>query len=149
MALEVFRVEPSLRPVIPWDAVIADLERALVGRLALRARVAERARRYARPGAHALTAARIETEVRFDLEASGDATVVEVHAPDGLGVLYAITRAFADLDLDIVSAKVHTLGPLVVDSFYLRDADGGKMTDPSVLGEIEREVLHALAEIET
>lgn len=84
--------------------------------------------------------------MRFDLDASDDATVVEVHAPDGVGLLYRVTRAFADLDLDIVSAKVQTLGPLVVDSFYVRDAAGGKTTDPGLLAEIERAVLHALVD---
>jgi [protein-PII] uridylyltransferase len=69
-----------------------------------------------------------------------------VHAPDGLGLLYRITLAFADLDLDIVSAKVQTLGPLVVDSFYLRDAAGAKTSDPALLAEIERAVLHAVVE---
>jgi [protein-PII] uridylyltransferase len=144
MALEVFRVESSLGPVISWQAVVADLERALDGRLALRARVAERTHRYGR--GRALAAAEVETEVRFDLDATPEATVVDVHAPDGVGVLYRITRAFADLDLDIASAKVQTLGPLVVDSFYLRDAWGAKLTDPAVLREIERAVLHSLRE---
>ena len=142
MALEVFRVESSLGPVFSWQAVVDDLERALAGRLALRARVAERARRYGR--GRALAAADVETQVFFDLAASDEATVVEVHAPDGVGVLYRITRAFADLDLDIVSAKVQTLGPLAVDSFYLRDAARRKMTDAATLAEIERAVLHAL-----
>jgi len=144
-ALEVFRVESSMGPVFSWPAVVADLERALDGRLALRARVADRARRYGRPRQR-LAAADIETEVHFDLAASAEATVAEVHAPDGVGVLYRITRAFADLDLDIASAKVQTLGPLVVDSFYLRDAWGAKLTDPAVLAEIERAVLHSLQE---
>lgn len=142
MALEVFRVESSLGPAFSWPSVVEDLERALEGRLALRARLAERARRYA--SRKVLTAERVETEVRFDQLASGEATVVEVHAPDGVGVLYRITRAFADLDLDIVSAKVQTLGPTVVDSFYLRDPAGEKITDPATLAEIERAVLHAL-----
>ena len=66
------------------------------------------------------------------------ATVVEVHGPDGVGVLYRITRAIAELDLDIRSAKVQTLGDEVVDSFYLRDRDGAKVTDPDYLAEIER-----------
>jgi [protein-PII] uridylyltransferase len=144
MALEVFRVESSLGPAFSWPSVAQDLERALDGRLALRARLAERARRYA--SGKRLAAARVETEVRFDLAASGDATVVEVHAADAVGVLYRITRAFADLDLDIVSAKVQTLGPMVVDSFYLRDAAGAKIADQTTLAEVERAVLHALEE---
>jgi [protein-PII] uridylyltransferase len=144
-ALEVFRVESSFGPTFAWDKVVADLERALAGRLAIRARVAARARTY---GAHRRTrAARAtphEPEVRVDLDASADATVVEVHAVDALGVLYRITSALADLDLDITGAKVQTLGPEVVDSFYLRSADGTKITDPATLAEIERALLHSL-----
>jgi [protein-PII] uridylyltransferase len=59
-------------------------------------------------------------------------------------VLYRITRAIADLDLDIRSAKVHTLGRDVVDSFYLRDAHGEKVTDEDYLVEIERAILGSL-----
>ena len=77
--------------------------------------------------------------------ASADTTVVEVHAPDGLGVLYRITSALTDLDLDIVGAKVQTLGAHVVDSFFVRGADGRKVTDPALLAETERALLHALA----
>jgi [protein-PII] uridylyltransferase len=144
MALQVFRVESSLGPVFSWPSVIEDLERALDGQLALRARLSERARRYGR--SRSLTAEKVDVELHVDQAASSDATVIEVHATDAVGALYRITRAFADLDLDIVSAKVQTLGPLVVDSFYLRDPAGRKITDPLVLAEIERAVLHALAE---
>jgi [protein-PII] uridylyltransferase len=70
--------------------------------------------------------------------------VVEVHALDGRGVLYRITSALADLDLDIVGAKVQTLGPQVVDSFYVRTTDGTKVTDAGLLAETERALLHAL-----
>jgi [protein-PII] uridylyltransferase len=80
-----------------------------------------------------------------DNRASRDATVVEVHAVDAIGVLYRITRALADLDLNIVSAKVQTLGDRVVDAFYVRDAAGQKVTDPSDLVEVERALLHELS----
>ncbi|HEX6419263.1 MAG TPA: [protein-PII] uridylyltransferase [Acidimicrobiales bacterium] len=141
-ALEVFRVESSFGPTFAWDRVLADLDLALAGRLAVRARLAERVRTYG--SRHARLLAGVETEVRIDLDASADTTVVEVHAADGLGVLFRITSALADLDLDIVGAKVQTLGPQVVDSFFLR-GPGGKVTDPAVLAEIERALLHALS----
>ncbi len=80
-----------------------------------------------------------------DNEASRDATVIEVHAVDSTGVLYRITRALAELDLDIVSAKVQTLGERVVDAFYVRRPDGAKITDPATLVEVERALLHELA----
>ena len=65
----------------------------------------------------------------IDNDASSGATVVEVHAPDLIGVLYRITRALAELDIDIRTAKVQTLGDQVVDAFYSRSADGEKVTD--------------------
>ena len=77
--------------------------------------------------------------------ASRDATVVEVHAVDAIGVLYRITRALAELDLNIVSAKVQTLGDRVVDAFYVRDMAGEKVTDPAALVEVERALLHELS----
>ena len=42
-------------------------------------------------------------------------------------------------------AKVQTLGARVVDSFFVRGADGRKVTDPALLAETERALLHALA----
>jgi [protein-PII] uridylyltransferase len=143
MALEVLRVESSFGPTISWDKVVADLERVLEGRLALQARLAERARVY---GGHQRRAPVHEPpRVVVDNAASREATVVEVHAPDSIGVLYRITRALAELELDIVSAKVQTLGDRVVDAFYVRSATGGKLDDPMLLVEVERALLHELA----
>jgi [protein-PII] uridylyltransferase len=142
-AIEVFRVESSFGPTFSWDKVLADIDLALAGRLAIRARLADRVRTYG--DRRAAQPADVEPEVRFDLDASADSTVIEVHATDGLGVLYRITSALADLDLDIVGAKVQTLGPQVVDSFFVRAGDGTRVTDPAVLAETERALLHALA----
>jgi [protein-PII] uridylyltransferase len=142
-ALEVFRVESSFGPTFSWDRVLADLELALDGRLALQARLAERARIYG--GRRHPVARPVVPQVRVDNDASALCTVVEVHAADRVGVLHAITRALAELHLDIASAKIHTLGAAVVDSFYLRDEDGRKIEDPELLVEIERALLHELA----
>ena len=56
--------------------------------------------------------------------ASQSATVVEVRAPDSVGLLYRITGVISSSGFDIGHAKVLTLGHEVVDTFYLRDADG-------------------------
>jgi [protein-PII] uridylyltransferase len=142
-AIEVFRVVSSFGPTFSWHKVVADLERALAGRLAIRARLADRARTYG-SRRRAVYDGDVEPEIRFDVDASTESTVVEVHASDGMGVLYRITTALADLDLDIVGAKVQTLGPQVVDSFYVRTTDGTKVTDEGLLAETERALLHAL-----
>jgi len=78
------------------------------------------------------------------VDASPAATVIDVHAPDGVGVLHRSTKALAELDLDIRSAKVQTLGSLVVDAFYVRDGAGQKVADPAQQAEIERAIRHAV-----
>jgi [protein-PII] uridylyltransferase len=141
MALETYRVESNFGPVIPWDRVIGDVEKALDGRLALDARLRERAHVYAdrsRVGTPS------EPMVTFDNDLSDAATVVEVRAPDEVGVLYRITRALSDLDLDIRSAKVQTFDLDVVDAFYVQDRDGHKVTDTDYLYELQRAILAAL-----
>ena len=142
MALEIFRVEGSGSPNIDWSRVLDHLDKALDGRLALNSRLRERAHVYRRTPR--LADRPSDPKVLVDNELSEVATVIEVRAPDEIGVLYRITRAIADLDLDIRSAKVQTLGQDVVDSFYLRDAQGEKVTDPDYLVEIERAILGSL-----
>jgi len=127
-----------------WERVVRDLELALDGRLALSARVAERAATYRRRHRHNIAAP--DPTVAFDNEASSSATIIDVHAADAVGVLYRITRALAELDLDIRSAKVETMGTVVTDAFYVRDGRGAKITDPTALAEITRAVLHGLGQ---
>jgi [protein-PII] uridylyltransferase len=141
-ALEVITVQSSFGPTFAWDKVLRDLERALDGRLALRARLADRAATYRRRSPSTL---RSEPKVEFHLDASSRATVVEVHAPDSVGVLHRITAAIAEFDLDIVRARVQTLLDEVVDSFYLEAAGGGKVPE-DVLPELRRAILHAVDE---
>jgi [protein-PII] uridylyltransferase len=145
-ALCVFRVESKFEKDFSWDKVRHDLDRALAGRLAIRARLAERARAYGRKRSmQARPWAPFDNKILFDNTASASATVVEVRSHDAVGLLYRITAALAELGLDIRSAKVQTLGDHVVDAFYLRDARGEKVTDPSHLEEIERALRYALA----
>ena len=143
-ALAEFRVSERKRFDVDWDAVIADVEGALAGRLALSARLAEKARTYGRGRPAAARVAR--TAVRIHNDASLTATVIDVYAPDRIGVLYRITRAMADLDLDIRSARIETIEHQLVDAFYVVDALQEKVTDSTRLREIERALLHAIEE---
>ena len=142
MAASRFKVAPTAEP-IDWGPVVADVQAAIEGRLALDARLAQRSRNQRRPSAARALAA--PPSVRVDNDASATATVVEVRALDGIGVLYRITRALADLDLDITVAKVSTLGNEVVDAFYVRTPGGAKLEDPGHRRELERAVLHQLS----
>src|SRR5580704_10141526 len=90
------------------------------------------------------TAARVPTTgVKVDNQASDTSTVLEVRAPDQVGLLHRITAALFESKLDVVSARVSTLGELVVDAFYVREAEG-KVTDPARLSEITTAIEAAL-----
>ena len=142
MALEVFHVTSRFGPVIAWERVTAHLHAALDGRLAIEARLAERVRTYAPKGSGRDGP---PPAVRFDDAASASATVLEVFARDRVGLLYRVTRAFAEFDLDVRTAKVQTLGDLVVDAFYVTHTNGSLVTDDTVRKELLRSILHAVS----
>lgn len=108
------------------------LRSALDGALPLRTRLSERIRRYRSP---VLPTDR-SVDVRVDVDASASATVIEIHAPDDVGLLASVAAVFADLGFDVTVALVSTTGARAVDVFYIRDAQGAKPTDPLVLQRI-------------
>ena len=137
-SLSVFRVERKKDQEINWDLIEDQAEKALSGRLAVAARLGERSRFDRKTKA---TARPVQPRLTVDNETSEIATVLEISCLDEPGILYRITRAFTDLDLDIVSARVQTLGSEVIDAFYIRDQSGSKVKDPDHLAEIELAVL--------
>jgi [protein-PII] uridylyltransferase len=119
----------------------ADVEAELAGTSRpLHERLAEQASAYSRRRPAFPPA---PPEVRFE-DRSVDATVVEVRAPDGPGVLHGILEALQGFGLDIRTAIVSTIGVDVVDSFYVRGPDGKPVTDAQVEAGIRRAVLEAL-----
>ncbi len=142
MAASRFRVEAPDRTEVDWAEIIATVRRAIDGRLAIDARLAQRSRTIRRSAGLRLVG---EPTVRVDNHASGSSTVVEVRAPDRPGALYRITRALADIDLDIRMAKISTLGNEVYDTFYVRTASGVKLVDREHVRELERAILHQLS----
>jgi [protein-PII] uridylyltransferase len=70
---------------------------------------------------------------------------MEVGAPDRLGLLFDLGRAFADRGLDVHLAKVATYGPRVVDAFYVRDFEGRKLGEMERAPDVERALMDRLA----
>lgn len=123
VAADTFHVRRPDDVAVPrfWAAVEGDLVEAVAGRLAVRARVERRASAFRRPRP---VGPQLPVRVESAPDADGHATVVEVHAEDGVGVLYRIVAALAELELDIVAARIDTVGREVVDVFYVRDPSG-------------------------
>ena len=144
MAASEFRVQVPTNRDIEWSKVIDSVERALRNELALEARLAERAATYGAP--RVLTAVPpAPPSVRFDNAASSNSTLLEVRAPDKVGILHNIAKTIADVGLDIRHARVQTLGNEVVDTFYVRTSAGEKLTDPAHRAEVERALLFAVS----
>jgi [protein-PII] uridylyltransferase len=73
-----------------------------------------------------------------------DATVLEVRAQDRPGTLYAVLRALAGLGLSARSAHLGSIGPQVVDVFYLLQPDGTPLP-PALQDETVAAVRRALS----
>jgi [protein-PII] uridylyltransferase len=141
MALEVFDGVDRfgrLGDAAGRDEAVAALRAALAGELPLAERLRARIRRYQTAPASG------EVSVVVDDEASPSANVVEVHAPDHVGLLAQVAATFADLDVDVRTAKVATLGDRVVDVFYVRDVDGNKIADRLTLDQLKATLLARL-----
>ena len=117
-----------------WNQLTSDLAASFSGRLALEARLEQKALDYA-------PSAPVEADVRDFHDESEHSTVLEVRAPDVLGLLYAITSALGELSLDIHVAKIDTLGERVVDVFYVRSLSGEKL-DTAQAEAAERAIQH-------
>ena len=128
MAIGEFDLEPERGREPDWTRIADDLRAALVDPGSIRAHLAARRDRYetfARP-----TAARpADARVLADNDATAAATLVEVRAADGIGVLARITDAIASQGVRVEQAYVSTLGHEVVDTFYLRDANGKPLSE--------------------
>ena len=146
VALEIFQLEPKVGDLpgqgkgegeADVESIAEDARMALRGRLSLDARHADLRRGQPEGVFHEK---RPDPEIVVHDDASDFFTVVEVRAADRVGLLYTITRALVEMELDIALAKVSTYGEDVVDVFYVRDFHGQKVTDPVYAEEIARSI---------
>jgi [protein-PII] uridylyltransferase len=140
VAADLFEVEGVWEKDVPdrrWREFRGMLRRAVDGSISLERRVDEKRRWYPEP--------KVPTPVTVHLDntSSDFATVIEVGASDRLGLLYDITRTLAELGLDVHLAKVATYEGRVVDSFYVRDGMGRKLSED--VEEIDRALGRRLA----
>jgi [protein-PII] uridylyltransferase len=135
VAVDLFEVEGAFEAEVGeerWRDVRGTLRKAIEGRLSLDHRLHAKRAHYPGPRHD------VPVRITIDNDASDFFTVVEVGAPDRLGLLFDVTRTLAELQLDVHLAKVATYGVRVVDAFYIRDALGRRVEDPDQIAEIEQ-----------
>ncbi len=141
LAVDVFELLPPWPDFDQWEKVISNLNKALKGKIAISARMAE-----VKPLCHqtpkVLKSRR--PEIIIDNEASDFFTIIEIYAPDCLGLLYQIARSMCDLDLNIHRAFISNKADLSADVFYVTDIAGEKILDPEQQEEIKKALIHAL-----
>ncbi len=144
-ALEVFKVAAVFEPLISRktiDHIRKDLNNSISGHMALSYRMDKLSHRYKKNS----EGPPLLTRVVIENGASDEYTIVEVHAMDEMGLLYKITNALFELNLDIHMAKISTFGNEAIDVFYVSDLTGRKITSEESLGEIEKNILFALSD---
>ena len=65
-------------------------------------------------------------------------------ANDRLGLLYDLTRTLAEHGLEIYISKATTVLDQVADSFYVKDAQGRKLTDPARIEALREDLCTAV-----
>lgn len=127
-----------------WSEVLRDVNAAFNGDLDIDSHLRERAITYARRRRESARGPQPPI-VRFDDTTSSDATVIEVHAPDRVGLLRDISKVFANERLDIRHARIVTMGDNVVDTFYVRESDGSKIESQDRRNALTSVLLDAIA----
>jgi [protein-PII] uridylyltransferase len=141
-ALDVFRVQDASGGPFGDGGRIERLRQTIIKTLAGEIRPRDVLAK--RPPGRRAAAFKTRPKVNFDNEASTVSTVVEVESLDRVGLLYEITRGLFETGMSISSAIVATYGELAVDTFYVRDVFGHKITHPGRLAAIEARLTRAL-----
>lgn len=119
-AVTVFGVSPKFGSLPDPALLREEIIRALDGKLALEDKLEAKERDYGGTKHPGDPAANAKPKVLwFDDEATG-AAVLELRATDRIGLLHSVAAVLESCDVDVVWARIETLGSSVVDSFCLR-----------------------------
>ncbi|MHB1017272.1 MAG: [protein-PII] uridylyltransferase family protein [Coriobacteriia bacterium] len=120
IALDTFTVSSANRAPAgteTWRTLERILAAALCDRYEIDTRLAERRKHYPGPARAELPAIRVDTAGRFT-------STVRVEAPDRVGLLHDLTRAFQAAGLDIQRAVITTRADMADDVFEVTDRNG-------------------------
>jgi [protein-PII] uridylyltransferase len=144
MALDNFLIQdPFGRPFDEADR-LRRIEQSIREALADRTQMVERLKARPLPRTRA-EAFDIAPSVLIDNRASNRQTVIEVNAHDRPALLNALAHALFESKVTIRSAHIATYGERAVDTFYVTDLIGDKITSEPRLTEIETRLLAAAA----
>jgi [protein-PII] uridylyltransferase len=137
IALDVFQVRPPadrIREKEIWEWMDNDLRAVLKGEFDLFTALEKKIEAYQTAPQKV---PRKADNIVFDNKTSDFFSIIEVYTHDFPGLLYKITNALSQCELDICFAKIGTRADQVVDVFYVRDFEGQKIDDPDQISVIK------------
>jgi len=87
---------------------------------------------------------RIPQRVYVNNDTTPEASVIEIQTLDRLGLLYDIFTVIADQELEITNSRISTTRGAAIDSFYVVDKDGKKITDREQAANLEKMLADAI-----
>lgn len=95
------------------------------------------ARRYTRDSGRAeIVQATFPPRVDVYHELSMERTIVEVQAPDAIGLLFRCARTISEHQFDITFARIGTERHMAIDTFYIVDVSHAEVSDPNRLKQL-------------
>jgi [protein-PII] uridylyltransferase len=85
----------------------------------------------------------IPTLLQLDNRTSDARTIIDLQAEDRVGLLYDISRALADLNINLLLAKILTEKGAAIDTFYVTERSGAKVLAPERQETIKKRLLRA------
>jgi [protein-PII] uridylyltransferase len=143
LAVDVFLVQEPAEGLFLedlWARVKRAVGYALTGKLSLEYRLEQKR---SSPLSLPSRAPKSRRKVRVDNEQSDFYTLLEVAAPDRLGLLHDLARAICAQDLRIHLARIATSAGRIHDVFYVRTGEGLKLTDPERAEDVRQALLSA------
>jgi len=143
LAVDVFVVQEPAEGIFLedlWQRVRRAVGYALTGKLSLEYRLEQKR---TSPLSLPSRAPKSRRKIRVDNEGSDFYTLVEVAAPDRLGLLHDLARGLAESGVQIHLARIATSAGRIHDTFYVRDAGGQKLTDPLRAEALKKTLLAA------
>jgi [protein-PII] uridylyltransferase len=147
IALDIFEVKPppdQIREDEKWEQTARNLTTALSGDLDLTKALRKKTARL-RQTNHRMR--RIPHRITVDNTSSSFFTIIEVFTYDFPGLLFNITDALFNCDLNIWVAKIATKADQVVDVFYVWDLNGQKVDSEDQVENIKKAILDRLPKL--
>lgn len=143
-----FHVQDSRGEALPEGFVLerlrSDVNRIFCGRKSVDD-LFKKAPHEKEPLAQAARERIVPPNVTIDNEGSDHSTIIEVKSYDRIGLLYDITRVFADQGLTIDLAMISTEAYRVVDVFYVTDSENNKVDDGRAVERLQKQLMEVIS----